>query len=310
MPQVAIAQGVGSMIATKGGQAGQGDQGGQDEKVDPIDTSELKIYKGNLISNLEALLANFELDKQTDKETDKKTGKKMDKYSLKPANNIKALKKELEDLKVKIESQPNCPEKVSMVFTCRKAITVCSELLVEDPPEDVTAQQQQVAGQVTQVKSVTFDNDDQGGDNGGQDQDGPMDAHGRRAKEARMRDEMLKRTQERLDNERDRAYKQKEKMIELMARLTKLEGESQTAKKVIDVLIKGIALFSEISQQWMKLVAFFERIKTMIDISMTKPTEDLARQGQSGLKTRQAGRDLSNFKKKTISKVIICQNYN
>lgn len=309
MPQVAIAQGVGSMIATKGGQAGQGDQGGQDEKVDPIDTSELKIYKGNLISNLESLLVNFELDKETDKKDKDKDKDKMDKYSLKPGNNIKALKKELEDLKVKIESQPNCPEKVSMVFTCQKAITVCSELLVENPPEDVTAQQQQVAGQVTQVKSVTFDNDDQG-DSGGHDQDGPMDAHGRRAKEARMRDEMLKRTQERLDNERDRAYKQKEKMIELMARLTKLEGESQTAKKVIDVLIKGIALFSEISQQWMKLVAFFERIKTMIDISMTKPTEDLARQGQSGLKTRQAGRDLSNFKKKTISKVIICQNYN
>ena len=114
---------------------------------------------------------------------------------------------------------------------------------------------------------------------------------------------MMVNTQKRLDSERDRQYKQKEKMIELMASLKQLEGESQTAAAVIGVLVKGIALFGEIMKKWMKLVAFFEKVKTLINAGMAKPVEDLAKQGESGLKTRQDGRDLTSRKTKTISKV-------
>ena len=94
-------------------------------------------------------------------------------------------------------------------------------------------------------------------------------------------------------------------MIELMANLKKLEGESQTAAKVIAVLIEGIKIFADICNKWKQLVAFFETIKTMIDIGMATPTEDLVKAGEKGLKRRQEGKDLTSLKTKTLSRVII-----
>ena len=283
------------MISKPDGQAGQGGQGGQGEQVVPVDTSELKIKKTALSQKLEALQANLQEEKET------KT------YSLNPNHNIETLKTELEKLKTELESESGCTAKTTLISSCDKAIAICSELLADDPPEDVTAQHQQLADQITEVNKVTFANQDQGNNNGGQggQDDGKMGVHERRAKEAEMRNEMMVNTQKRLDAATDRQYKQKEKMIELMANLKQLEGESQTAAKVIGVLVKGIALFGEISKKWMNLVLFFEKVKSMIDIGMAAPVEDLAKQGESGLKTRQAGRDLSNFKTKTISKVNI-----
>ena len=93
-----------------------------------------------------------------------------------------------------------------MISSCDKAITICSELLADDPPKDVTAQHEQLAAQITEVNKVTFANQDQGNNNGGQggQDDGKMGVHERRAKEAEMRNEMMVNTQKRLDSERNR----------------------------------------------------------------------------------------------------------
>ena len=182
------------MISTKpDGQAGQGGQGGQGGQVVPVDSSELKIKKTTLSQKLAALQANLQEEKD-------KT------YSLNPNHNIEALKPELETLKTELGSQPECTAKNTLISSCDKAIAVCSELLADDPPKDVTAQHEQLAAQITEVNKVTFANQDQGNNNGGQggQDDGKMGVHERRAKEAEMRNEMLVNTQKRLDSERDR----------------------------------------------------------------------------------------------------------
>ena len=113
---------------------------------------------------------------------------------------------ELETLKTELESQPDCTAKTTLISSCDKAITICSLLLADDPPKDVTAQHEQLADQITEVDKVTFANQDQGNNNGGQggQDDGKMGVHERWAKEAEMRNEMMVNTQKRLDSERDR----------------------------------------------------------------------------------------------------------
>ena len=83
-------------------------------------------------------------------------------YSLNPNHNIEALKPELETLKTELGSQPECTAKTTLISSCDKAIAICSELLADDPPEDVTAQHQQLADQITEVDKVTFASQDQG----------------------------------------------------------------------------------------------------------------------------------------------------
>ena len=116
------------MISKPDGQAGQGGQGGQGEQVVPVDTSELKIKKTALSQKLEALQANLQEEKET------KT------YSLNPNHNIETLKTELEKLKTELESESGCTAKTTLISSCDKAITICSLLLADDPPKDITAQ--------------------------------------------------------------------------------------------------------------------------------------------------------------------------
>ena len=62
---------------------------------------------------------------------------------------------------------------------------------------------------------------------------------------------------------------------------------------------------STLCQRMLKIrTGIMERIQSMIAIyCLGGPIEELAHRGESGLKTRQEGRDLSNFKKRTISRV-------
>ena len=78
----------------------------------------------NLSQNLEVLQANLQEEKE----------------SKNPNNNIEPLKTELETLKTELESQPDCTAKTTLISSCDKAITICSLLLADDPPKDVTAQ--------------------------------------------------------------------------------------------------------------------------------------------------------------------------
>mgnify|MGYP001162940352 CR=1 FL=1 len=62
---------------------------------------------------------------------------------------------------------------------------------------------------------------------------------------------------------------------------------------------------STLCQRMLKIrTGIMERIQSMIAIwCLGEPIKQLARTGESGLKLRQEGRDLTDFKKKTISKV-------
>ena len=83
-----------------------------------------------------------------------------------------------------------------------------------------------------------------------------------------------------------------------------VELNAEIEKKLVS-LTNCIEVLFSLPIQWMKATEFFEQVKSMIDYGMEAMTEDLAQRGESGLKTRQEGIDLSNRKTKTFSRVII-----
>ena len=83
-----------------------------------------------------------------------------------------------------------------------------------------------------------------------------------------------------------------------------VELNAEIEKKLVS-LTNCIEVLFSLPIQWMKATEFFEQVKSMIDYGMEAMTEDLAQRGESGLKTRQEGIDLSNRKTRTLSRVII-----
>ena len=303
-PQMAMMQGAGQMVGGlggggqggQGGQAGQAGQGGG--QAGPVDSTELSIQLGNLKGKLKNLGVIFQKSAETNI------------YQINPNNNAAELKADFETLKGTIAGLPNCPQKTSMTDICTQAITIC-QTVADAPPEDATTLQGQLASHTTKANSITFPSGTnpamQQQQQQQQQQEGEKSKsdtiHESYQKAADARGEMLKRTQERLDKERERHFQQMDKMAVLSAKLQKLDMQSQTAAEVIQVLIQGIKLFGQIAVQWKKLVAFFEKVKTMIDIGMSAPTEDFANSAESGLNQKNKRGKVSNLKKKQLSRV-------
>merc|ERR1719323_1791072 len=271
-PGLAVTQGAGQMVGGmaggggQGGQAGQAGQGGG--QAGPVDSTELSIQLRNLQGKLKNLGVIFQKSSETNT------------YQINPNNNAAELKADFEALKGAIAGLPNCPQKTSMTEICTQATTIC-QTVADAPPEDATTLQGQLASHTTKANSITFPS---GTNPAMQQQQQQQQQEGEKSKSdtihesyqkaADARGEMLKRTQERLDKERERHFQQMEKMAVLSAKLQKLDMQSKTAAEVIQVLMQGIKLFGQIAVQWKRLVAFFEKVKTMIDIGMSGPTED------------------------------------
>ena len=220
-------------------------------------------------------------------------------YEAQPCNNAATLKTELETILASIgKQQGNSQGKTTMTSVCNEVIGIC-DTLSSNPPEDATALYDDVVAQESTTNGIAFTSG-QGGEEGSSS-DKIQDSY---AKAADGRQKMMRTTQKRLDAERERQYQQMDKMAALMGKLKELDMQKQTVGQVISVLKEGILLFAQIKEQWMKLIMFFEKVKQLIDISMAAPTEDFAAIAKTGLDRREGGKELSNLKKKTLSRVI------
>ena len=83
-----------------------------------------------------------------------------------------------------------------------------------------------------------------------------------------------------------------------------VELNAEIEKKLVS-LTNCIEVSFSLPNQWMKLMDFFAQYNTMIDYGMACSIKDLAQVGQTGLKTRQEGKDLTGLKTKKLSRVII-----
>ena len=226
-------------------------------------------------------------------------------YEAQPGNNAAILKAELENILAGIGNQQDSQGKTTMTSVCNKVIEICNTLS-SNPPEDATSVHDDLVAQVSTTNGIAFTSG-QGGTkaNEGSSSDNIHESY---AKAADGRQKLMETTQKRLDAERERQYQQMDKMAALMGKLKELDMQKQTVGQVISVLKEGIELFSQIKEQWMKLIKFFEKVKQLIDISMAAPTEDFAAIAQTGLDRREGGKELSNLKKKTLSRVIFSLN--
>ena len=190
--------------------------------------------------------------------------------------------------------------KTTMISVCNKVIEIC-DTLSSNPPEDATALYDDLVAQESTTNGIAFTSE-QGGTRGNI-AGGSSNIHDIYAKAADGRQKILENTQKRLEAEKERHYQQIYKMARLMGKLKDLDMQHQTVGQVILVLKEGIQLFSQIKEQWMKLVKFFEKVKTLIDKSMVAPTEDFTDIAKTGLIKLEGGKELSNLKKKTLSRV-------
>ena len=231
-------------------------------------------------------------------------------YEAQPGNNAATLKAEFENILAGIGNQQDSQWKTTMTSVCNKVIDICN-MLSSNPPEDATSVHDDLVAQVSTTNGIAFTSG-QGGtkaNEGSSSDKNPSDnIHDNYAKAADGRQKLMETTQKRLDAERERQYQQMDKMAALMGKLKELDMQKQTVGQVISVLKEGIELFSQIKEQWMKLIKFFEKVKQLIDISMAAPTEDFAAIAQTGLDRREGGKELSNLKKKTLSRVIFSLN--
>jgi hypothetical protein len=222
-------------------------------------------------------------------------------YEAKLGNNAATLKTELETILAVIGNQQDSQAKTTMTIVCNKVIGMF-DTLSSNPPEDATALYDDLVAQESIANGITFTSEQGGtGGDGGSSSDNIIDSY---QEAAHRRQKMMEKTQKRLDADRERQYQHMDKMSTLMGKLKILNMEKQTVGQVIMVLKEGIDLFSQIKNQWMKLIKFFEKVKNLIDISMASPTEDFAAIAQTGLDRRDGGKELSNLKKKTLSRVI------
>ena len=225
-------------------------------------------------------------------------------YEANPGNNAAALKTELETILAGIGNQQDSQAKTTMTSVCNKVIGICNTLS-SNPPEDATSLHDDLVAQESTTNGIAFTSGQGGtGGDGGDKGSSSDNIHDSYAKAADGRQTLMENTQKRLEAEKERQYQQVDKMATLMAKLKELDMEKQTVGQVILVLKEGIELFSQIKEQWMKLIKFFEKVKQLIDISMAAPTEDFAAIAQTGLDRREGGKELSNLKKKTLSRVI------
>ena len=170
--------------------------------------------------------------------------------------------------------------KTTMISVCNKVIEIC-DTLSSNPPEDATALYDDLVAQESTTNGIAFTSE-QGGTRGNI-AGGSSNIHDNYAKAADGRQKILENTQKRLEAEKERHYQQIYKMARLMGKLKDLDMQHQTVGQVILVLKEGIQLFSQIKEQWMKLVKFVEKVKTLSDKSGVAPTEDFTDLAKTGL---------------------------
>ena len=222
-------------------------------------------------------------------------------YEAKPGNNAATLKTEVEKILGVIANQQDFQAKTTMTSVCNKVIGICNTLSSK-PQEDATALHDDLVAQESTINGINFTSGQDG--TGGNKESSSDNIHDSYAKKADGHQKLLENTQRRLDKERELRYKQMEQMAILMGKLKELDMQKQTIGQVIQVLKEGIQLFSQIKEQWMKLVMFFDKVKLLIDTSLAEPTEYFMDSAQTGLDSRQGGNELSKLKKKTLSRVI------